>query len=134
MRVLLIEDNSGDIYIISNELKQIDPNLDLTVITNGQTAINYLVDVEQNPEAEVPELIILTLDISGILGLEILKKMQKLKRITPESVIVFTGNTAAEYEEEAFQLGVSGYFCKDDDFTINQERIRIIYQIARERL
>lgn len=134
MRVLLIEENPGDIYLVTKELKQIDPDLDLMVITRGQNALNQLKNIENNPDLDIPELIILALDLPGTKGLEILQKMQEFKRITPESVIVFTANMIPDNEEEAFRLGVSGYFTKTDDFAINQERIRIIYQIARERM
>ena len=80
VRVLLIEDNPGDVLLIRQVFLTASPNAEVRVAVDGELALRVLADREF-----VPDLIILDLNIPRIPGLTLLKQCQP-----PAPVVVFS--------------------------------------------
>jgi chemotaxis family two-component system response regulator Rcp1 len=90
--ILLIEDNRGDIILAKENLKKLDNiKFNLTIISDGAEAINYL---NHFPGFEVhsePDLVLLDLDLPKRDGWEILREMKGNINLSKIPVCILTG-------------------------------------------
>lgn len=110
--VLLVEDDRVDAMTVTRALKEIHVTNPLRVVENGEEALNYL----RNPENENPGIILLDLNMpkmNGIEFLNVIKNDEALKRIP---VVVLTTSKDEQDKVDSFNLGVAGYMIKPVDY------------------
>ncbi len=71
--VLIVEDNPGDTGIIKEILSDLKMDLNVTTAEDGLEAINLL----KNKEKDVPDLVILDLNLPRMDGFEVLRLMKE---------------------------------------------------------
>jgi DNA-binding response OmpR family regulator len=84
LKVLLIEDNRGDVELIIEAFKDNSMNSSITVVDNGEEAILYLNSKAKDSPEGLPNLILLDINLPKIDGKEVLhyiKTNDKLKMI-----------------------------------------------------
>jgi len=94
VKILLVEDNPGDIRLTQEALKDTSLNISLSVVTDGVQAIKYLKKEEGYEDSELPDIILLDLNLPKKDGREVLaeiKTQDELKRIP---VVVLTTSNA----------------------------------------
>jgi len=112
-RILAVEDNPSDIFLMREALKEHGVNAELTVITNGQSAMRYLSLLDrQDP---VPELILLDVNLPKRNGLEVLKGLRANPLLHGVPVIVFTSSDSIDDRAEAARLEVHAFVQKSMD-------------------
>lgn len=120
--ILLVEDDKIDqksVLRAFHDLKIVNP---LVVVQNGQEALDYLQDAKNKQ----PCLVLMDLRMpimSGLECIEILKKMEYLKRIP---VVVLTTSKDDQDLKQSFNFGVAGYMVKPVDYQKFVEMIRTI--------
>ncbi len=115
VNLLLIEDNPGDIKLIQETLKENRFLTELTVITDGEEALNFLKRRGEYEFEPHPDLILLDLNLPKLNGQEILaeiKKDEELKRIP---VIVLTSSTEENDIYKSYNLNANCYISKPVD-------------------
>ena len=115
VNLLLVEDNPGDIKLIQETLKENRFLTELTVITDGEEALNYLKRRGEYEFEPHPDLILLDLNLPKLNGQEILaeiKKDEELKRIP---VIVLTSSTEESDIYKSYNLNANCYISKPVD-------------------
>lgn len=103
-KILLVEDTESFVKSI-NELLADDYQI-LNAI-NGLEALNVI-------ESDKPDLILLDLNLSGMDGIEFLKKLNEKYGQGSIPVLVTTNMTDDDKVAEAVVLGVRGYILKSD--------------------
>lgn len=84
LKVLLIEDNRGDVELIIEAFNDNSMNSKITVVDNGEEAIVYLNAKEKGATESLPNLILLDINLPKVDGKEVLhyiKTNDKLKII-----------------------------------------------------
>lgn len=112
IEVLLIEDNPGDIRLFEEALKISQSNIHLTVVRDGEQAINFFHKEHLLEETLLPDLILLDLNLprkSGHEVLEFLKSDPQNRRIP---VIVLTSSQAPDDIQEAYKNHANCYIVK----------------------
>ncbi|MDH5716261.1 MAG: response regulator [Spirochaetia bacterium] len=92
LHIMLIEDNPGDITLIQDLLEEKQANFRLTIAEDGAKAMKYFEKARLDVKHDLPDLIILDLNLPHKNGIEILESIKKdsiLKRIP---VIVLTSS------------------------------------------
>ncbi len=113
MKILLLEDDLALNDLLNEHLE--DREFDVTLCTNGQEALEYLVD-------EKFDLTILDINTPGITGIEVLKRLRnEYKNNTP--TIVITAYQDTNYLKESFENGVDDYIKKPFDLEELDQRI-----------
>jgi len=87
LRVLLVEDNEGDVIITNELLKTSEYNVSLTVCIDGAAAVSYL-----NNAATPPDLILLDNNLPDSNGLELIKLFKNTKRWKLVPVLLFVSS------------------------------------------
>lgn len=104
--VLLVEDNSDDVFLIRTVLERSGLRKNLHTVETGEDALCFLRRESPYEEAPRPHLILLDLFLPDISGLDVLQAMRQDPRLRPIPVIILTvsGDTAdmlAAYDEHA---------------------------------
>jgi DNA-binding response OmpR family regulator len=116
LKILLAEDNSGDIFLVRRALVKQHIHCDLIIIDDGEAAMRYLdsVDASQEPH-DCPDLILLDLNLPKRSGSQILERLKDSPSCRNVPVIVLTSSDSPRDRMEALRLGAAHYFCKPTD-------------------
>jgi CheY-like chemotaxis protein len=115
-RLLLVEDNPGDIRLTLEAIKECKIEIDLDVISDGDKVMSFLNKENEYQNAEKPDIIMLDLNLPKRNGIEILKEIKasaKLKRIP---VIAVTTSEADHDIFKAYDTHANAYILKPVDF------------------
>jgi CheY-like chemotaxis protein len=111
-----VEDNKADVYLIRHAIAQAQIDADLHIVRDGSAAVQFLNSADQDPNAPVPDLILLDLNLPKKNGNEFLRDLRNVTRYQDALVVVVTSSDSQRDREAAAALGVAGYFRKPSDF------------------
>jgi len=125
MRVLIIDDNKADVYIIQGILDSL-PHLSIqsVVINSGTDAIDYLLKRSPYKNVPDPDLIILDLNLPGHSGLDILSIMKKNDMLIP--VVVYTTSDREQDVKKAYGLRANSYIVKPSDYKEIERVLKLV--------
>lgn len=109
IEILLIEDASADIKLISIALNAVIPNLNLRVARDGETGYLELC-------AHRPDLLILDLNIPKKNGIELLTLIRSNSSLQTLPVIILTNSTSPKDVEAAYKAYCNAYIRKPVGF------------------
>lgn len=113
MRVLLLEDDMALNDLLSDHLE--DKGYDVTLCTNGQEALEYLID-------EKFDFALLDINTPIMTGIDVLKTIREdYKNSTP--VIILTAYQDTKHLKDSFENGVDDYIKKPFDLEELDQRI-----------
>jgi len=124
---LLVEDNPDHAELIKQTLSKREGSNKLTHLKDGETALRYLRREGEYVEALLPDAVLLDLNLPGLSGLDVLKKIKEDSRLLNIPVIVLTTSGAESDRIKAYQLKVNSYLVKPLDFEKFQ---RMVYDIG----
>lgn len=100
MNVLLVEDNEGDVELTRIAFKKIGVPCTLSVVYDGQEAVEYLYKRGSFKDAETPDLVLVDLNMPRMGGkefLEVVKNDDELKSV-PVMILSSSQNPAEVLE------------------------------------
>jgi len=115
-KILLAEDNPGDVRLTREAFKESKVLVNLSVVADGEAALAYLRREREYVNAEHPDLILLDLNLPKKDGRQVLAEIKsddKLKRIP---VVVLTTSRSEEDILKAYDLHVNCYIEKPVNF------------------
>jgi DNA-binding NarL/FixJ family response regulator len=119
VKILLIEDNPGDVLLIQQILSTALSSVKIRVAMDGEQALQMLA----NPEF-IPDLIILDLNIPKVPGIAILAQCKP-----PAPVVVFSSSSNPTEIQRAKELGVREFVQKPIDF---EEFEKVVKRMIRD--
>jgi len=122
--ILSVEDNEPDFDLLQNALSKIqDVSLNITHISNGQCALDYVYKKGEYEKCKTPDLIILDINLPKINGYEILKKIKNSKRYKRIPVIMFSTSTLEEDISKSYEAHANSYIIKSFDVKTLFEKV-----------
>lgn len=112
MRVLLVEDNSGDVRLIEEALRSAAVHSQVRVVGDGAEALAYLRREGQYADAAPPDLILLDLLLPGKDGREVLAEIRADPGLSRIPVVMLTSSQEEPDSVEAYDLGANLFFRK----------------------
>jgi two-component system response regulator len=92
IKLLLVEDNPGDVRLIQEAMRE--NNFELHVVRDGMEALDFLFRRGKFEAVEKPDLIILDLNLPKKDGREVLKEIKNDRELKRIPVIVLTTSNA----------------------------------------
>lgn len=120
--ILLIEDNRDDEDLTVRALRKNNIANDIQVARDGAEALDILLA----DGAELPQLIVLDLNLPKISGLEVLRRIRSDERTKLLPVVVMTSSQEDEDIIQSYSLGANGYVRKPVDFMQFSEAVRLL--------
>ncbi|MEP6663730.1 MAG: response regulator [Verrucomicrobiota bacterium] len=125
-----MEDDENDVYLIKRALTKVGLNFTLIVATDGQEAIDYLLQADKKKFPH-PNWIVSDLKMPKVSGLEFLTWLKKSKVQIIPTIMLSSSNQDADVLK-AYQLGVASYFCKPTDYQSTIELWKMICEYWAE--
>jgi two-component system response regulator len=111
-RILVIEDNGSDVFLLDRALKKQDFRFELIHLLNGGAALSFIHRQGVYAEAPVPDLILLDLNLSKYTGEEILRGIRSTAHLEDVPVCVWSSSRSRRDEDMLKSLGVSRFITK----------------------
>jgi CheY-like chemotaxis protein len=100
--------------------------LQLSVVTDGPSALAFLAREAPYASAPTPDLVLLDLNIPKLDGREVLAAMKARDDVRHIPVVVLTSSDAERDIVQSYRLGASCYLTKPLDFTAFRNIVRAI--------
>ncbi len=113
MKLLAVEDNYADIHWLKMVLDRMGVVYTLSVVTDGQKAVDFLLKRGEYSEASEPDLVLLDLNLPKLTGVEALEAIPHSERLP---VCIVTGSPAErEQVMRRFSIRRIAYMVKPVD-------------------
>src|SRR5687767_7332725 len=122
--IFLIEDNPGDIKLITAQLKQLVTGCLITIAHDGEQALEMLFN---SPSKTLPDLIIMDLNLPKMTGHEVLAEIKKDARLRSVPVVIFSSSASPKDIFSAYENHGNCYIVKPFDYHEFNEAIRQAY-------
>ncbi len=108
--VLLVEDNPIDIKAVTRSCGKLGLDWDINSLTDGQAAIDYA-----STTPTTPNLILLDLNLPGLDGKDVLRKLRGTDRYLCVPILVVTTSTTPQDITDSYRLGANAVIAKPDN-------------------
>jgi CheY-like chemotaxis protein len=117
-RLLLVEDDPGDVELTLTALEEYKLANEVMVVRDGQEALDYLYRRGEfsTRSGGNPAVMLLDLKLPKIDGLEVLQTIRSDERLKLIPVVVLTSSREERDMVRSYQLGVNAYVVKPVDF------------------
>jgi chemotaxis family two-component system response regulator Rcp1 len=112
VEILLVEDNPGDVCLMTEVLRESQGRPHLSVVHDGVEALALLRREGQYAGAGRPDLILLDLNLPHRPGLEILAEVKADPFLRRIPVLVLTTSQAPDDIVQSYELGANSYLTK----------------------
>ena len=126
VHILLVEDNTGDIRLTREALKEAKVRNRLDAVMDGEEAMAYLRKRGEYARATKPDVIMLDLNLPKKDGLEILKEIKEDPNLRRIPVVVVTTSKAEQDIVKCYDLHANCYVTKPVDLAQFLEVVRSI--------
>ncbi len=115
VRILLAEDNEGDIFLIRRALDTHIGPYQLLLAKDGEEALEVLERANADESAPCPDCVVLDLNLPRLNGIQVLERVRRSARCAAAAVIISTSSDSPQDKAEALRLGANRYFQKPTD-------------------
>ncbi len=111
-RILVIEDNSSDVFLLDRALKKQDLEFELVHLLSGSEGLAFIRRQGAYADAVIPNLILVDLNLSKYTGEDILREIRGAKHLDGVPVCVWSSSRSRRDEALLKELGVSQFISK----------------------
>lgn len=115
IEILLVEDNEGDIVLTTEAFEESDLHSNINVARNGREALDYLSLDGGNSDNELPDLILLDINLPLLNGHEVLRCIKQNERTKHIPVIILTTSSASNDINATYMNHANCYITKPAD-------------------
>ena len=121
VRILLVEDNEGDIELTMEALKEARVMNSVTIARDGEAALKLL-----EPDTLLPDLILLDINLPKLDGMEVLSAIKSDDRLKEIPVIILTTSSSEKDISRSFANKANHFITKPVDAHMFVKMIRDI--------
>ncbi len=114
--ILLVEDNEADIRLTKEALEETEVLSNLSVVKDGEKALDFVFKRKGFEEAPSPDLILLDLNLPYKSGKEVLAEIKSHPELKSIPVVMLSTSQAREDINGAYQLHANCFLSKPVDF------------------
>lgn len=114
-RVLLVEDNAGDVLLTREALRTAEVTCELIAVGDGEAAIAFLRGEGEYAGVERPDLVLSDLNLPRRDGREVLEEMKADPELRAIPVVMLTTSAAAADVAACYDRGANSYVVKPID-------------------
>ena len=111
-RILVIEDNGSDVFLLNRALKKQDLQFELVHLLSGGEGLAFIRGEGACANAAIPNLIPIDLNLSKHSGVDLLREIRATKRLDGVPVCVWSSSRSRRDEALLKDLGVREFISK----------------------
>lgn len=115
VHILLVEDNEGDILLTLEAMEEAKMKNTISVVKDGEKAIQYVERLEDFTDAIYPDLIILDVNLPKINGHEVLRYLKNSDQHSLIPIIMLTTSSSPKDIIDSYKNHVNCYITKPID-------------------
>lgn len=130
-RILLIEDDSGDIELTLRAIERIDAHFDIIVCRDGLEGLDFLFGAgkyKSRDVTELPRLILLDLNLPKMNGHDVLQAIRNNEITKFIPVVILSSSDESNDVKKSYELGNNSYVRKPVDYEEFCSTIKMIGQ------
>jgi CheY-like chemotaxis protein len=108
IRILLVEDNPADVYLIEEALRTHGVQFEMKWLRDGEQALELLTE----DGLGAPDLVLLDLNLPRVDGKEVLTRIRQTPHLAGVPVAIMTSSDSPQDRREMADLGASCYIKK----------------------
>jgi two-component system, response regulator len=113
--ILLVEDNRHDVALAEAAFARLGADYRLVTAEDGERALERMLGGGMEHRSR-PDLVLLDLELPGIDGFEVLRRIRADADTRLIPVVVFTSSMEDRYLCDSYRLGANSYLRKPADF------------------
>ena len=135
LRMLIAEDNSADVILIEEALRDHGLKYSIRAFADGAEAASFLKSIERKDDSACPDVVLLDLNLPKVDGHQLLRIIREHSVCSNVPVIVVTSSDSAGDRQTAARLGATHYFRKPSSLEEFMKLGGIVKEVvwARER-
>lgn len=114
--ILLAEDNPTDVLLTEEAIQEVQLNVNLHVVNDGEEALRWLKKEGIYAEKPTPDLILLDLNMPRMDGREFLRLVKSDQEFRKIPVVILTTSHAEEDVVQSYELHANCFITKPVDF------------------
>ncbi|NII26326.1 response regulator [Pseudoflavitalea sp. X16] len=130
-RLLLIDDNEDDLYILRLAFETIREPVQCMVETDSEMALSRLLEQSIVP---LPDCIFLDLNMPKVGGMELLAAIRSISLYDDIPVIIHSTSTAQKDIEQAKASGANWYLPKASNFALLCKSLQELFPAVKKRV
>lgn len=130
-RVLIVEDDPGDAYLLRSELTKIDPHLDVFCFKRAEDAKEYLLTEEIRANGGF-DLAFVDLNLPGDDGHAFIKKMRSYPDYAHKTFLMLTNDGGDHTKSISSRLKVSTHIVKAPHIEEYRSNLRVCFNYWRQ--
>lgn len=111
-RILLVEDNSGDEFLILDAFEQASYPHTIEVARNGEAAIARLAPPPGEDAPDLPDLVLLDLNLPRLDGRDVLRAIKSKAELRHIPVLMLTTSSAPRDVQDCYDLHANSFLTK----------------------
>ena len=115
IHILLVEDNEGDIVLTLEALKEAKLKNQISVVRDGEEALQFLYKEGKYERQDSPQLILLDINLTKIDGKEVLHRIKSDPDLKKIPVVILTTSSSEKDILEAYNNYANCYITKPVD-------------------
>lgn len=116
VHILLVEDNEGDIVLTLEAFRDVKYANTISVVRDGEEAVQYLSGEGQHCGAGLPDLILLDINLPRMDGKEVLAYIKNNNRLKCIPVVMLTTSSSDKDIADSYCSFANCYITKPVDF------------------
>jgi len=106
--IVLVEDNPADVLLVRKALQEKDIKCDVMCFEDGEGALKNL-----SQEGRLaPDLILLDLNLPGVQGVDVLRSILSIPRLSRVPVLILTSSESPSDMQRTARIGAARYIWK----------------------
>lgn len=126
IKVLLVEDDPEDVELTMEVMQMTKMKLDIEVASDGVEALEMLNETYKTDKTELPDIILLDLNMPRMNGHELLMTLKKDERFRKIPVVILTTSKSEADITKSYEEGVSCFITKPVGLTEFQSVVEAI--------
>lgn len=116
VRILMVEDNPGDVLLVKEALNETDLRYELSHVSDGEQAVSFLQRRGEYKRTRTPDLVLLDLNLPKRTGWEVFDEMRSEDGLREVPVVILSSSGAPEDKRRAQHASRAIYIQKPTDF------------------
>ena len=128
IKILLVEDNTGDVILTREAFKNCELKNNIRVATDGEKALQMLLQLAPYEQQPLPDLILLDLNLPKKDGRELLDDIKDNDRLKQIPIIILTSSNADTDILKTYKLHTNNYIVKPVNLASLTQIVSVIEQ------
>lgn len=130
-RMMYIDDSPEDLRIVSSVVQRVDGSVEVLPFLSGELALAKLEDDQNN---HLPDVILLDLNMPGMSGHDVLKRLKSSDRLRPIPVVVFTSSNQSSDVRTSYEEHANSVIIKPGEFMEYMELFEEVIAYWKKRV